>query len=85
MPPFFDYLCTNSECENIEEVLLVRSELDTKEVLCSKCQSVMKRLISSPPFKFAGEPPRDWKPRKTNNPKSEVRNIHEIRRVQETK
>ncbi len=80
--PFFDYVC--KACETTEEFLLQRSELD-KEILCPKCNAVMSRLIGNTDFKMAGAPPKNWQPMSKNQPKSQVRNIHEIRRVEETK
>ena len=80
--PFYDYKCDNPECDNIEEVMLSRDDLDKKEILCGKCASTMKRLISNPDFKMAGAPPKNWQPKSANKPKSEVRNIHGIRRIE---
>ena len=70
--PFFDYEC---ECGKVEEVMLSRSELDTKEILCPECQKPMQRLVSNPDFKFAGQPPRNYQPLKKNNPKSHIEPI----------
>ncbi len=80
--PFFDLYC--KECDLTEEKLLNRSELDN-EILCSKCGKPMSRLISNVDFKMKGAPPKDYKPLSKSQPKSQVRNIHEIRRVEETK
>lgn len=84
MSPFFNYKCENPNCAKIVELFLQRNELD-EEQLCPECCSFMRRLLSSPEFKMVGAPPRNYKPLSRNNPKSEVRNIHEIRRVKETK
>ena len=81
--PFFDYICPI--CEIVEEKLLSRTELDTVTVTCPKCQNAMRRMISNVDFKMKGAPPKNWQPRTKSEPKSEVRNIHEIRRVEETK
>lgn len=42
--PTYDYHCEN--CNNIFEVFLNISELDNTEILCTKCESVCKRLVS---------------------------------------
>lgn len=79
--PFFDYVCPKKKCQHTEEFLLSRKDLDT-EILCPECQTPMRRLMNAPIFQIEGQPPRDWTPLKKNEPRSHVRNIHEIRRVE---
>lgn len=76
---FFDYRC---ECGNEEEHVVSRRDLDTTQILCSLCGKTMKRLVSGGSFQISGQPPKAWSPLQKNNPKSEVRNIREVRRLE---
>jgi len=75
--PSYTYLC--KECGNQIEKILKINEVDSHVVNCPGCRQNMTRLIGCPEFKMAGAPPRGWKPLKKNSPKSEVRNIKEIK------
>ena len=78
--PFFDYIC--GACANELELLISRKDVDA-EVLCPRCKFPMHRRMCNPEFKIDGAPPKNWQPLAKNQPKSEVRNIHEIRRVED--
>jgi putative FmdB family regulatory protein len=80
--PFFDFEC--SKCGYTEEKLLQRSEIDTS-FTCPDCKGILTRLMCCPEFKMAGAPPKNYQPLSKSQPKSQVRNINEIRRVEETK
>jgi putative FmdB family regulatory protein len=79
----YDFQC--KKCEIIEEKLISLSALETTKIMCSTCGEEMVRLIGAAEFKMSGAPPKGWKPKEKNQPKSEVRNIHDIRRVEYTK
>ena len=51
--PTYDYLCTRSTCNFSKEVFHKMSE--NPEIICEKCGSLMKRLISAPSFILKGE------------------------------
>jgi putative FmdB family regulatory protein len=80
--PFYDFKCIH--CDFIEEKMLPRTEID-HEYVCPRCNNKMKRQLCNPEFKMKGAPPRNYQPLSKSQPKSNVRNINEIRRVEETK
>jgi putative FmdB family regulatory protein len=75
--PWYGYKC---ECGVEIEISLKIAELDSHKEVCDECGKEMKRLLSAVPFKFEGDPPRDYQPLSSSKPKSQVKSVHDIKR-----
>ena len=80
MSPLYTFDC---ECGNdTVDILKSIKEIDEHKEVCSKCGKNMRRVMSGCTFKIKGNPPQGYTPLQKSKPQSQVKSVHQIRRVE---